>query len=199
MVVHRVRWSILKSQVERFFAPSVAGHVELRATCYRKNTNDDEGRAWITLDKEEVWSSDTLSHWSASWQLARDIREANGCTDLNDPGHLASFREAGRRADEILHRQGSCTLDEFYEALKEYRSFTLVEALEAKHVHIRGLAMLDRRLGKRRLKTLELKTDEHEFVRRMYDFRCECEGLGPGPARNEQKPITPAPAKRRMK
>jgi hypothetical protein len=47
-----MQWSQMKKQVESFFAPSVAGRVELRSTSYRRS-HDGEGRVWITLDGEE--------------------------------------------------------------------------------------------------------------------------------------------------
>jgi len=42
---------------------------------------------------------------------------------------------------------------------------------------IRAFAMLDSRLGKRRLRTLRLANDEHPLVRQFYDLRCEAEGI----------------------
>lgn len=49
-------------------------------------------------------------------------------------------------------------------------------------VMTRALAVLARRLGKRRLATLELRTDESPIVRRLLDLRLEAEGLASAPA-----------------
>jgi hypothetical protein len=42
---------------------------------------------------------------------------------------------------------------------------------------LRALAVLDRRLGRRRLRTLEFRTDEHPLVIGLYRFRCTAEGI----------------------
>jgi hypothetical protein len=41
---------------------------------------------------------------------------------------------------------------------------------------VRGLGVVDGRLGKRRLRRLNMQA-EHPFVQRMFDFRCEAEGI----------------------
>lgn len=44
---------------------------------------------------------------------------------------------------------------------------------------VRGLAMLDGRLGKRRLRALVLPPNELPLVRTLYALRCEAEGIAP--------------------
>jgi hypothetical protein len=41
--------------------------------------------------------------------------------------------------------------------------------------------MLDSRLGKRRLRTLQLSNDEHPLVRQFYELRYEAEDIMPRP------------------
>ena len=53
------------------------------------------------------------------------------------------------------------------------------EALKSDNIFIRAFAMLDSRLGKRRLRTMHLSDDEHLLVRQFYDLRCEAEGITP--------------------
>lgn len=46
-----------------------------------------------------------------------------------------------------------------------------------------ALAVLDGRLGKRRLRALALPSDEHPLVRAMFTLRCDVEGIRhPSPA-----------------
>jgi hypothetical protein len=42
---------------------------------------------------------------------------------------------------------------------------------------LRAFAMLDRRVGKRRLREMELGDDEASLVWQFYDLRCEAEGI----------------------
>jgi hypothetical protein len=42
---------------------------------------------------------------------------------------------------------------------------------------VRALAIIDRRVGKRRLRMLEVGPLEHPLVRQLYQLRCEAEGV----------------------
>jgi len=61
-------------------------------------------------------------------------------------------------------------------ALGAALSLSVNEMLRSEKVVIRALAMLDSRLGKRRLRTLQLG-DKHPLVRQFYDLRCEAESI----------------------
>jgi hypothetical protein len=56
-------------------------------------------------------------------------------------------------------------------SIHEYPSLSLAEALESDDFVHRALAMLDRRLGQRRLASLELRADEHPLVSQLLEFR----------------------------
>jgi hypothetical protein len=171
-----MQWSQMKKQVESFFAPSVAGRVELRSTSYRRS-HDGEGRVWITLDGEEIHDFCFWRTLVAASRLEEGIRQANGTTDFRDPGQRAGYYEAGRQAAEILRAQGLYSRYEAYQAIREYLSMSLDEALESDHLIVRALAVLDRRLGKRRLAGFPLRTAEHDLVKRLLAFRCAEEGV----------------------
>jgi hypothetical protein len=163
-------WSRLKKQVESRFAASMVGRVELRATSYR-HTHDGEGRGWITLDKEEIHNFCTLSFWIEQGTLLQGIRAANNATDFRDPAQRAEYHHAYEQVDEILEVRGVRSKEWFENSLKEYLSMTLEESLASKNFLHRALAVIDKRLGKRRLKTLELSSGEHALVRRFLEFR----------------------------
>ena len=64
-------------------------------------------------------------------------------------------------------------------SLKEYLSIPFDDALQSKNMIIKGLAMIDRRLGIRRLANIELPLGEFDFIVTMYMIRCESEGIEP--------------------
>jgi hypothetical protein len=66
---------------------------------------------------------------------------------------------------------------EFEQALGSMLSLSVNAMLVSENEVLRALAMLDRRLGKRRLRTLHLGDDEHPLVRLFYGLRCEAEGI----------------------
>lgn len=70
---------------------------------------------------------------------------------------------------------------EFEQALGSMFTLSIDEMLIAENAIVRALAMLDCRLGKRRLRMMQLGEDVHPLVRQFYDLRCEAEGIDPQP------------------
>lgn len=179
-----MRWSQLKRQVEQRFAESVRGRVEVWSTRYR-GTHDREGRGWITVDGEEVASMCTLSayaeqHRRAAEALGADPKKA--WTDWGgvrgDPAYWQRWYEAEeeRKADGVLAQW------DFYQALWEYTQSSIAVALGSPNVLVRALAMLDRRLGKRRFLQLRDIESASPLVRRMHALRAQAEGWPTGVA-----------------
>ena len=71
----------------------------------------------------------------------------------------------------------------FGKSLFDYLSMSVDDAIESRNFLIRAVAVLDRRIGKRRLEAMSLRTDEHELVRLFYKLRLEAEGLRSGDGR----------------
>jgi hypothetical protein len=168
----------LKKAVESLFAGSVAGRVQLRYTNYR-HVHDGEGRGWITVDKTEVHQFSTLEYYVESNKLAGAIA-INGTTDWKDPDQCEGHREAKTQSDDILLGQGIATQYWYTRGLQSYLQLSVDEALASDNFLHRALAVLDRRLGKRRLRSLELAPTEHELVRHLLAFRRQAEGLTAG-------------------
>ena len=67
---------------------------------------------------------------------------------------------------------------EFYELLKAYPDRSLELSLSSELMLARGIAMIDRRLGKRRLGIMKMENEE-AFVKTLYLLRCEVEQISP--------------------
>ena len=78
-----------------------------------------------------------------------------------------------------MHR-GVFTRDDFVDALETYVASPVEASLLSPNPILRALAMLDRRLGKRRLSKLSVGENEHQIVETFYRIRCQAEGLLPG-------------------
>jgi len=170
-----MQWSKAKQRAESLFAPSVAGRVALRVTGYRAAPHG-EGRGWIAVDGEEAWSFCTFRHDGDRYQLAQGIRSASASLDWRDPAQLDNYRTADDQAAAILAQRGIVGRSAFTSAIEEYASMSVEEALASDNLIHRALAVLDRRLGRRRLRGLEFRTDEHPLVTGLYRFRQSCEG-----------------------
>lgn len=59
----------------------------------------------------------------------------------------------------------------YFEAVEGYPRLSIEEALQSENPVIRGIALLDRRLGKRRLREIRLTEAEHGFVHKMFELR----------------------------
>lgn len=77
--------------------------------------------------------------------------------------------EADRVARGVLARW------DFNQALFDYLGLRLEDALTSSNVVIRALAMLDRRLGRRRFEKLRKQPDDHPLVRGFYELRGEAD------------------------
>jgi hypothetical protein len=169
-----IQWSKLKKQAEAFFAPAVARRVALHITHYR-TAHDWEGRGWLTIDGSEVYNFCTLRYYLEFNALSADLREASQATDYRDPEQRPRYYEAGGEAHAILEKRGIVGEKSFERSIQEYPSLSLAEALESDDFVHRALAMLDRRLGQRRLASLELRTGEHPLVLQLLEFRRRAE------------------------
>jgi hypothetical protein len=157
-----MRWSQLKHQVEARFAPALQGRVQVWAAVYRKPATTD-GRGWITLDGEQIHSmADTPS------DAARQA--------LADAIDVAEAAEPGSPESDWT-RQGGLffTYGDFLDALECCLSSGIDDLLDSQWPLNRALAMLDRRLGKRRFLRLARMEREHPLVQRLYRIRAEAE------------------------
>jgi hypothetical protein len=169
-----MQWSKLKQLVRERMATSVAGRVDFHCARYR-HASDGDGRCWITVDGREVADFCEFRASAAYRRMAAQLRAASGAVDYRDSAQRDAYREAGQQAVEIVHRQGLYNQREFYQALEHYLSLSVDDALVSPVLPIRALAVLDRRLGKRRLRALRLDGGEHALVRALFALRCEAE------------------------
>jgi len=66
---------------------------------------------------------------------------------------------------------------EFHDALEQYLSLSIEDALMSDNFLIRSLSMIDRRLGKRRLRQIRLEEKDYRLIKIMYKLRCEVERI----------------------
>lgn len=171
-----MRWSKLKQRVEDQMADSLQHRVEVHAARYR-NADDGDGRLWFTVDKQEVASMCDFRFRIKHHEIAEELRTVAGATDYHDPTQRKQYYAAYDEAETILHRDGVFGRGESNRILWDYLSLSIDNAVLSDNVLIRAFAMLDSRLGKRRLRTLHLSDDEHPLVRQFYALRCEAEGI----------------------
>ena len=161
-----VQWSQLKTQVESRFASPLQGRVEIWSAVYRKPATAD-GRAWITLDGDQIWSMTDQPSDRAREELSRAMDEAEQ-TDPENPARVWTRQSA------YFFTRG-----DFRTALQHFLHSSIDQLLESPHPLDRALAMLDARLGKRRFRRLSGIQDEHPLVQLLWQVRVDAEGWMP--------------------
>ena len=161
-------WSGTRKKLETdYLCPALRGRVRYFATTYRES-HDQEGRAAILVDGEELLKSNYFTYSRVLWERARDYRDEQG---LN-------WREAYLKADKTVLDDGLFDQRDFYMAFQKFDNQSIEASLTDANPIVRIFALLDRRLGKRRLAALEETMEQElDWVRPFYLLRMEAEGL----------------------
>jgi hypothetical protein len=173
-----VKWTKLKAAIESRFAKSVRRRVTCHQARYR-SSHEELGRIWIAVDGHQIAEFSSAKGLRRRSELADQIREVSGNPQYGIPGQDELYHLADRQARAIGRRAGEQTDDEVLDELAESLSLSLEGALSSPSPLVRGLALLDRRLGKRRLRQLAFGVREHPLVQALYRIRCEADGVLP--------------------
>jgi hypothetical protein len=146
-----MRWSKLRKLVEDRFAPSIAKRLAIHSAAYGNCTC---GHCWIILDKEVV---------------------ANFCTRAYYNKRLHGDSGSNPMYKEHLVLYGEKSRQDAYRSMFDYvHSMSHDEALKSDDVLIQALAVLDSRLGRRRLEKFD-DSVLHPLARKMLAIRQEAE------------------------
>lgn len=170
-------WSIRKKKLEERLANSLKGRIQYHVTRYGPGFSHSQARAWITFDKQELVNFSTISWYLEKLKLSREIQVINHVTDYRDAKQKEGYYLAYKQAEEILRKRELFTRAFFECSVEEYLNLSIEKVLQSENPLIRGFAMLDRRLGKRRLAKLELDPVETQLVKRFFTLRCEVEQI----------------------
>ena len=163
-------WSGIRNKLENdYLCPALRGHIQYFAASYSKSA-DHEGRAAIRLDGVEVLRSNYYAYEQNYWNRYQALRrEGIGQDDRTAPFRLAH---------EGTLNDGCFDNGFFYEAFHEFDNQSIEKSLMSENPLVRIFALLDRRLGKRRLLALEDSMEQElDWVRAFYVIRMQAEGL----------------------
>lgn len=183
-------WSKLKQNLESFLCPALQGRVEFRASSYRY-LPDKAGSCYIAVDKKNVFNMSDRTTYIKWYQTEQEIK--------NDPGIqipisneeievlrkenkglvpedrlliIARSRKLSELAKELLTAQSSLSKSNFIVVANKFLSTPLEESLESNDILMNILALVDRRLGKKRILNLAGKMKlKHPIVQYFYALR----------------------------
>lgn len=183
-------WSKLKQNLESFLCPALQGRVEYRATSYRY-LPDKAGSCYIAVDKKNVFNmSDrtTLIKWyQTELEIKNDSgiqipisneeievlrKETKGLVPEDRLLVIARSRKLSELAKELLSAQSSLSKSNFIVVANKFLSTPLEESLESNDILMNILALVDRRLGKKRILNMAEKIKlKHPIVQYFYALR----------------------------
>jgi len=138
--------------------------IKIHLTHYRA-IHEPESRFWITFDGKEIFHISKmkwLNEWSA---IIDDYRKSQGTENEYD------------YAEKVMHSNGKYYVDDIQDSLEKYLNLSIEEALITSDFIIKSFAMIDKRLGKRRLVSMALSENDHLLVKKLYEIRCDIEGI----------------------
>lgn len=161
-------WSGMRKKLEReYLAESLRGHIQYYATSYRKS-HDHEGRAAIRYDGKEIIKGCYWNNWMKAGLFPRDEKYERRMAMEN------------AYMDDVALKLGVFDQRCFYRAFEEFEHQSIEESLVSNNLIIRIFAILDRRIGKRRLLLMqETINDEPEMFQEFFAIRAKAEGLMP--------------------
>ena len=170
-----MQWSRLRSAIEGRFAPALKGRVSLHQARYR-HANEEVGRVWIAADGRELASFATGARWRQVRAAAEQLMAERG-----GRGRPAAYEQAVSDAAAALRHAGGEGEADALTELESYLSLSIDAALASASALQQALAVLDARVGKRRLAALLAAPPGHPPLRALLELRCAAEGVGPRP------------------
>ncbi|PZD97265.1 hypothetical protein DNH61_02585 [Paenibacillus sambharensis] len=170
-----MQWSRLKKQLEDCLCDSLKGRIDFQSTRYR-GSHDQQGRAWITFDKEIIYDFCTIRRSFKFNSLANELRKKTNDVNWRDREQADGYRNAYRLAEEILEFEGEYSQYDFYRAAVKYLNLSIEAAMTSDDSIVRALSMFDKRLGKKRLAQMEADVNEKSIVNLFKTIRLNTEG-----------------------
>lgn len=159
-----MQFSIIKKRVEQLLAPSLQGRIAFHAAVYR--IQDNPSRVWVTFDGEEILGADDFYFEREvdrryALQTAQLPEKPAGLLWQSD--WLKQSYALSAEIERQIKQDGYMENYEMQQDLLQYPNLAFEQALVHPHPFIRGIARLDRRLGKRRFLSLTHQSDFEQW------------------------------------
>ena len=159
-------WSGIRRKLEtEYLAECLRGHIQYFATSYSKSP-DHEGRAAIRYDGKEIIKGCFWNNWLKADLFPKDEK------------YEKRMKEEYAFMDDAALKLGIFDQRCFYVAFAEFDNQSIEMSLNSENLIVRIFAVLDRRLGKRRLLLMkEAIEKEPDTFQEFYAIRMKAEGL----------------------
>jgi len=164
-----MKWSKLKKLVEARTCASLSKRVAIYSTAYGNCTC---GHAWLTLDKEIIANFCTRAFWNRCPKHRSSSTgqwEHEGPLSFELPAPQQNVYAAQSAEYGELSRQGA-----YYACWEFVHSLSIEDALASEDILVQSLAVIDARVGKRRLNKIQ-SNQLCPLGLRLYSARIEAE------------------------
>mgnify|MGYP003571713958 CR=1 FL=1 len=183
-----MNWNKLRKQLEGFINPSLEKRIEYLASGYRFR-NDKKTQALITVDKQEIFNMNKgIIKWYDNEQeiikddallvfvTSEDLEMTRKAMGDGVPEErlqvIARKNKKSTYAKKIMNAQNNLLKSDFKVLANEFLSGSVDECLKSDDIILNILAIIDRRVGKKRLKSMEREMNlKHPIVQYFYDLR----------------------------
>ncbi len=183
-------WNKTKQQLEGFLTPSLVGIVDYKASAYKYRA-DKSGNCYITVRKKEVLNVKDASASIDWYQTEQEIkgadalrihvtkedievvRQKSGGKIPEDRLELIAQRyKLSQYAKDVLEAQSNLYQSDFQKTANLFLTTSIDKCLESDDIILNILAIIDRRVGKKRLENLDFKMQmKHSAVQYFYHLR----------------------------
>ncbi|SFD50790.1 hypothetical protein SAMN05216378_0247 [Paenibacillus catalpae] len=183
-------WSKLKQQLESFLCPALIGRFEYRATSYRY-LPDKAGLCYIAVDKKNVLNMSDATTSIRWYQTEMEIKndsniqipisseemetirkDTKGLVPEDRLKVMARGRKLSELAKELLSAQSALSKSNFTVEANKFLALSIEESLESKDILLNILALVDRRVGKKRILNMGERIKlKHPIVQYFYELR----------------------------
>ena len=156
-----MQWSKLRSQLRQLIAPSVRKRIDFHLTHYRE-LGDETHEFLITVDKKRIFSASYSKVNNETYLITRTTGlVAYG--DGREPWELEK-----RLNQREIHPPADVT-----SSIRTYLDLAPQISLHSSDPILRALAMIDRRIGARTLRSVKNGENEHSLVRAFHALRMQ--------------------------
>ena len=175
-----MRWTKTKKLIEDFLCDKLKNRLKVYATSYNTSLGEQR-RIWITIDGKEVFNASSAKFLMEHDKLWEEVKSKSNkpfpeCLYECYPEYVGKINDLDYSM-LILEQRNIFDVERVYDALVQYPNLSIDEALNSNHVIIQAFAIIDKRVGKRKLKNCVFNNDTHPMVLEFYKLRCEMEGL----------------------
>lgn len=183
-------WSKMKPQLENFLAPVLVGRVEYLSTSYRYSP-EKNGQCRIAVDNKKIFNmkdGTTGIRWYLSEQdikndpavmiplseaeIEQIRKETGGKVPEERLAVIASDRKLMAYAKGTMAAQVTLSKTDFNKTADVFLSQPIEDSLASKDILLNCLALLDRRVGKKRIMDMEQSVRmKHPIVQYFYALR----------------------------